>query len=113
METRGADIVRAGTAAEGGLRRDEHLLASATNRGAEYFFGAAGRIDVGGIEQGETRLETDRDQARGFLDARRTESLERTGAAHGGGAEAQNRNLQSGAAQLAIFHAMLPRAVSD
>src|SRR6187402_1019711 len=105
METRRTGIVGPGALAEAGLGRDQGLVALALERRTQNLLRRTFRIDVGGVEQGDARIEADVDQPAGLIDIGRAPSLEEgIGAAERAGAEAQCGDLEAGAAELAIVH---------
>ncbi len=67
MMARRADVVRVVAHAEGRLGRDDHLAAATGNRLAENFLGDAVRVNVGGVEHGDARVQANVDEARRFV----------------------------------------------
>ena len=66
MMARGPEIVRPFAHAKRGLGGNQDILAASCDGFAEDFFGEALRVDVGGVEQIDAGLQTNRDQAGGF-----------------------------------------------
>ena len=61
-----ARLVWAGTGGQRRFRRQQHLLAPALDRRAEHFLRRAVGIHIGRVEQGDTGLQADVDQAPGL-----------------------------------------------
>jgi len=105
---RRAHFVRPVAHPEGGLGRDQHLVAPALQRLAQDLLRHALAVDVGGVEEIDPGLKTQIDHAAGLGDIGAAPALEElVGAAEGGGAEAEHGNLEAGSAELTVFHASL------
>ena len=76
VEARRADVVRAVTAAERALGRDQYPVAAAGDRLPEDLFRLSLRIDIGAVEHRQAGVETDVDQACRLLDVARAPGLE-------------------------------------
>ncbi len=111
MVARRAEIVRAGADREGRFGRDQCLVAAPLEGEAQDLLGRAGGIAVGGVEEIDPGLQTQIDEARRFGDIGAAPALEEfVGAAERAGAEAEDGDLEAGAAELAIFHGRLSQA---
>ena len=112
MVARAAHLVGALAGAEGGLGRDQHLVAPALDRRPQHLLGGACGIDVGAVEHREPGLEADIDQARRFGHVRAAPGLEELAlAAEGAGAEAQHGHMKSGSSEAPVFHGLPPSNV--
>ena len=105
MVARRSHIVRPLAHAEGRLGGDQDLVATSVDGLAEDRFRQAVRIDIGGIEQIDARVEADIDEPRRLRDVAGAPRLEKLGsAAKRSRAETQHRNFQSRLAKLSKFH---------
>lgn len=106
---RRTSIVRTIAHRQAGLGRDQEPIAPGLDGRAKPFLRCAVRIDVRGIEQGDTGIETDVDQPPRFFHAAVAPGGEqRSFAAERAGAEAQCGNLEARCAQIAILHVGFP-----
>jgi hypothetical protein len=102
---RRADIVGTVAHCESSFRGDENAVAFAGDGFAEDFFREAARINVGGVEEIDARVETDIDEARGFGNVAGAPGFEEfVAATERAGAQTKNGNLQAGMAELSEFH---------
>ena len=111
----GADIVGRIAEAEGGLGGEDQAVARpAFDRAAQDLLSRAGRIDVGGVEQGDPGVQADIDQPARLLNVGRAPGLEELAlAAEGAGAEAKHRNGEAGCAEATMFHEPNPAMAAD
>ncbi len=106
---RGARVGRSVARREPGLGGDDHLVAPAPDRGAEYLLRRAAGVDVGGVEHGHPGLQADVHQPAGLRGVRGAPGAEQLSpAAERAGAEAQLRDHEPGRAQSPEFHDGLP-----
>ncbi|OWK23738.1 hypothetical protein AJ87_29390 [Rhizobium yanglingense] len=97
---RRARIVRAVAHREARLSRDQHaVLALAAEDFAKNFLRDAGRIDIGGVDQVDARIEAQIDKAAGFGNAEIADHLRPALAAEGHRAHRHGRNLEARAAK--------------
>src|ERR1700730_2782768 len=105
MKPRGSDVIRTRAATERRLRRHHDLIASAGDGKPQYLLCKTAGIHVGAIEQSQTAVDADVEQAPRALRICRTPCLEKVvAAAECPRAEAQHRNFEPGSAQLSVFH---------
>jgi len=94
---RGAEIIGKfgrGYSAEGGLRRDEELVASAFDGSAENFFGGSVGVAVGSVEEVDAGIEAEGDEIFCFFELGGAPGFEEfVGAAESAGAEGKFRNF--------------------
>jgi hypothetical protein len=92
-------------AAESVFGRDQHLVAAALDRRAQHLLGGARAVDVGAVEHGKARIQADIDQPLRAFGVGVAPGLEEVAlAAESARAEGQDRNLEAGTAEQAIFH---------
>src|SRR5258708_13684877 len=103
--SRRAGVLRTIPDRKTGLGRDEELIAPALDRGSQHLLGAAIRVNVSGIEQGDAGLQAYVNQpARICCAAVAPGREQRPLAAESAGAETQNRHLKSRCAKIPVFH---------
>ena len=91
---RRSQVVRTVAHSESCLRGDENLVAAASDRFAQDFFGRALRVDVSGVEKIKTGFQADIHEASGFLHVGGAPGSEEiSAAAEGAAAEAEDGNF--------------------
>ncbi len=106
---RGALVIRPLAGGKGRLGGNQQLVAPALDGLAENFLGSALGIDIGGIEKVEFMIETEVDHAGRLFRLDLAPALEEfIVAAESAGAETEYRDLETGSAELTIFHGKAP-----
>jgi len=109
VPARYAAVVRAVAHAEACLGGDQHSVALVAKRLADDRLGRALRVDVGGVEHVDARIERHVDQPARPGHVRRPGLGEKADTAKGHRAERQDRQAQAGTAELTIFHLVPPK----